>query len=298
MNIVTNFFNEELSSSGKTRYIANTNNLKVNSILFDCKFTVPESYTGKWDFLKSIFVTIALRLGSGNGSAVNLISSCSLYQLLAYSDYIAGVSMHSTTFTAGTVARVSGSIPIGFFSMGARDSLDAIVNLADPSALSALGGALSLSIGSVYEADSLSILTTYQSAKPTGAMQNYTNVLRLFYDGDSVINKEVNVIDQLGSQNVNIEDAIALSNATGRFEFFTRFGCLYSDPFDLSQDLSFKCPTDDTGAEILIVGYHFDPALLVSNSNESAAQRNNLVAQIKENDADKYSYLLARGLVS
>lgn len=297
MNLVTNFFNESIpANTQKTRFIANTNNLKVNGILFDIKFDVPTDYDGKWEFLHQFYVTIALRLGTGNGSAVNLISSCSLHQLLAYSDYIAGVSMNSTDFVPGQTARISGAIPVGFFAMGARDSLDAIVNVADASVIPSSG--VSISIGSIYQASTQGIIQTYQSARPTGAMQNYTNVLALYYDGEQAVNKEVNIIDQLGSQNVNIEDAVALSNAQGRFEFFTRFGRLYQDPFDLSQNLSFKCPTDDANSEILIVGYHFDTQLLISNANESEASRQNLVAQIKEQDNDKYSYLQARGLVS
>lgn len=297
MNLVNNFFNETFSAgTQKTRFIANTNNLKVNGILFDVKFTVPESYEGKWDFLKNIYATIALRLGSGNGSAVNLISSCSLYQLLAYSDYIAGVSMVSTSFVAGETARISGAIPIGYFSMGAKDSLDAIINLSETADIPSTG--VNLSVGAIYQSEMASTIMTYQSAKPTGAQQPYTNVISLFYDGDTVVNKEVNVIDQSGGQsNVNIEDAIALSNAQGRFEFFTRFGRLYQDPFDLSQNLSFKCPTDDSSSEILIVGYYFDDSLLLNNASESETLRDALVSQIKNNDPVKYSYLVARGLV-
>lgn len=296
MNIVNNFFNEVLGvNSAKTRYVANTNNLKVNGILFDLSFVVPQNYTSKWNFLKKIYATVALRLGSGNGSAVNLIASCSLYQLLAYSDYIAGVSMSSTVFTAGQIARISGAIPVGYFGMGAKDSLDVIVNIAEANALPA---DVNVSIGAIYQSEMASTLMTYQSAKPTGAQQAYTNVLSLFYTGDQVVNKEVNIIDQAnGQSNVNIEDSIALSNAQGRFEFFTRFGRLYSDPYDLSQNISFKCPTDDSGAEILIVGYHFDDALLISNANESDANRSALVQMIKEQDSAKYDYLKARGLV-
>lgn len=302
MNIVTNILNETLSpDSLKTRFIANTNNLKVNGILFDLSFVVPatpaggQPYSGKWDFLKDIYVTVALRLGSGNGSAVNLISSCSLYQLLAYSDYIAGVSMASTQFTPEQKVRISGAIPVGYFNMGAKDSLDVIVNLGNPSSIPA---AVSVSIGSIYQAEMASTIMTYQSAKPTGSMQNYTNVLSLFYDGEEIVNKEVVIIGQNDDQsNVNIEDAIALSNAQGRFEFFTRFGRLYQDSFDLSQNLAFKCPTDDENAEVLIVGYYFDDALLIANANETTANRNALIAKIKESDPVKYNYLVARGLV-
>lgn len=300
MNLVTNFFNESIQrGSSKTRFISNTNNLKVNGALFDVSFVngSGDNVTKDWSFLKNVFVTISLRLGTGNGSAVNLISSCSLYQLLAYSDYIAGVSMQSTDFAEDSTIRISGCIPIGYFAMGSRDSLDAIVNISNVDELPFNG--FNLSIGSVYQSELPSTVMTYQSTKPTGAMQNYTNVVSLFYDGDEVVNKEVNIIDQLGNnQNINIEDAIALSNAQGRFEFFTRFGRLFQDPFDLSQNLSFKCPTDNPEAEILIVGYHFDDGLLISNATESEANRNNLVASIKEHDSAKYDYLVSRGLIS
>lgn len=294
MNITTPIFDNRLSRTGSTRFIANGANLKCNALLFDVSFTVPADYTGGWDFTRSIFVTAALRLGSGNGSAVNLISGVSLFSLLAYSDYIAGVSMASSQFKAGERARISGSIPIGFFSMGSRDSLDIVVNLGDPTSLPA---EVQLTVSNVFEQVGQVVLYTYQSAKPSGADMPYTNILAVYYAGDKTINKNVVIRDQLGTQNTNIEDAIALSNAVGRFEFFTRFGRLYNEPYDLSQDISINCPPDDDKAEILLVGYHFDTTLLVSNAEEATAGRNNLVALIKKNDEEKYAYLAARGLV-
>lgn len=294
MNITTPIFDHVLTPSGTTRFISNAANLKCNAILLDVDFTVPASYTGSWDFLKSVYVTVALRLGSGNGSAVNLISGVSLYSLIEYSDFTAGVSMLTTDFKAGEKARISGAIPLGFFSMGARDSLDVVVNLGEPSALPA---DVHLTVSNVYEKASAVMLYTYQSAKPSGSDQPYTNILAVYYSGSKTVNKNVVIRDQLGTQNTNIEDAIALSNAEGRFEFFTRFGRLYQEPFDISQDISINCPADDDKAEILLVGYHFDTSLLMSNAEELSANRANLVALIKKNDEEKYSYLSARGLL-
>jgi len=301
MNLVQAFFNEKITKTGSSRLIANTNNLKTNSFLFDVKFKAPADLkegdlrdSHVFDFLKDVYVTIALRLGSGNGSAVNIVSSCPAFLLLQFSDFVAGVSMESPKVKDGYI-RVSGALPIGFFSMGSRDSLDCIVNVASSDKLPEDG--FQLTISNVYNFDTNVSIRTYQCTKPTGASQPYTNVLGVYYSGDKVLNKEAVIQDQLNTMNTGIEDGMALANSVGHFEVFTRFAKLYEDPFSVSQNVNFKIPADDTEAQVLIVGYHFDTALLVSNAGESDALKANLLSIVKKDDTEKYEYLQALGLV-
>lgn len=294
-SLITNILNGTFGSTGQTRFFETGANLKVEKTLFDFKFTVPSNYTGKWDFLKKVLITMTLRLGADNGGAIPLISDVPVYDLLELSDYKAGVSMDSTTFTAGQVVRISGTVPHGFFSMDSRDALEVALQVTDQSVVPA---DIEFVISTVYEeGDKLSYLMVYKSAKPTGADMPYKNVLEAYYTGDSVVNKQISVIDQEGAKPVNIEDCIALSNAEGEFEFFKRFGRFYVDPFGLSQDLTFRVPVDDVNATLLIVQYAFNTGLLQDNAGDTAASRNALLAKTRNSDSEKYSFLQMIGAV-
>ena len=119
---ITTLLNGVIASAGTQNRFTNTSaNLSVNGILLDISFTMPNGYTGKWDFLKDVFVTVTKRIGSGNGGAIALLSNVSLYDYLAYSDYKKGVAMAGTDFTAGNVCRISGYLKIGFFAMTSRE---------------------------------------------------------------------------------------------------------------------------------------------------------------------------------
>lgn len=292
-SLVTPLLTETLGTTGKTRFVATNTNLKVNGCLLDCSFTVPETYTSKWDFLKSVYLDVVLRLGAENGGAVTLIRGCSLYTLLSYSDYKAGVSMKGTNFTQGEVARISAYLPFGFFAMGSRDALEVALNVGDSSVIPSTG--VKIAISSVYRNSELNNFKVYTESAPTGADQPYKNVLELYYIGEEVVNQNINITDQQGAKTVNIEDCIAYSNSVGAFEFFTRMGMFYNEEFGISQDLSFRVPNTDSKAKVLVVQYAFYPSMLVSNAGEMSAERNSLIAKIRENDSEKYDYLVAIG---
>ena len=294
-SLITNILNGQFASSGQTRFFETGANLKVEQMLFDFTFTVPETpqggtaYAGKWDFLKKVLVTVTLRLGADNGGAVPLVSDVPVYDLLELSDFKAGVSMDSTVFTPGTKVRISGVIPLGFFSMDSRDALEVALQVTDQSVIPAT---VDFTISTVYQsADKLSYLMTYKSAKPTGADMPYKNVLEIFYTGEQTVNKQVSVIDQEGAKPVNIEDAIAYSNSIGEFEFFKRFGQIYIDPYGISQDLTLRVPTDDSGATLLVVQYSFNNNLLQNNAVDTSASRRALLEKIRTADPEKYTFL-------
>lgn len=301
MNLISNLMSEKYQKGGNARFIQTSANLKVNSFLFDVRFNNSiEGNTGvtSWDFLKNFMVNIALRLGGGNGSAVNLVSNVPLYQILELSDEEAGVSMESTDFSKAGMQRISGEINIGYFGMGSRDALDVQVTV-NPVGDTANVTDVEFIISAVYENDKPTAILTLQSAKPTGADQPYTNVLRIFYDSPTFFNATATIKDKLSTQSVNLEDAIAHTNAVANFEFFTRFGKLFEDPYGLSRDVSFnipKVPGADDG-EVLIQSVAFFPELLEQNNTEDRANRDAYVAEIKANSAEKYQYLSMLGLV-
>ena len=106
---ITTLLNGVVTKSGaQNRYTQTNANLSVNGFLVDISFTVPASYTGKWNFLKDWYVNITKRIGAGNGGSVALLSNVSLFDILSYSDFIAGVSMKGTDFTQSAIAHISG----------------------------------------------------------------------------------------------------------------------------------------------------------------------------------------------
>ena len=97
-----------INKTSSNRFVQTSTNLSVNGCLVDFNFTVPAAYTNKWDFLKDCYLSVLLRLGTDNGGSVNLISDVPVYDLVEYSDYLAGVSLSGTDFTEGKIARISG----------------------------------------------------------------------------------------------------------------------------------------------------------------------------------------------
>lgn len=285
----------QITPSGQNRFTATNTSLSCNKLLFDVSFTVPENYKGGWEFLKDIRINHSLRLGSGNGTAAALVSDCSLHALLSLSDYQAGVSMKSTTFTAGDIARISGRIDLGYFEMGSRDALETTVVCGSKPSMN-----VNLTISNVYQYAHDTLLYTYASANPTGADQPYKNVLGIYYDSATPPEADAVIKDQCTTQQVNIPSAIALANAEGRFEFFTDFAQLYSDPFGLSQDITMKVPVNNESgadvAQLLVVGLAFYPELLISNSSVYESSRSELVSKIRSQDSEKYDYLSALGI--
>ena len=74
-SLISPLLTGQFTPTGQNRFTSTSTSLSQNGILLDFSFTVPESYTGSWDFLKNFFLTVSYRIGIGNGSAIQLISS-------------------------------------------------------------------------------------------------------------------------------------------------------------------------------------------------------------------------------
>lgn len=292
--VITTILNGQLERNGLSRFTQTNANLMVNGLLVDLRFTVPISYTDKWNFTKYLYLNLTKRIGSGDGGSVALLNNVRVYDLLSYSDSVAGVSMMSTTFTEGEEVRISGYFDLGFFAMESRDALEISLNVSDNSMLPA--NSVKFEVSSVFDRVQVPVYKVYQSAKPTGADQPYKNVLGLYYIGEGQ-NNTFSVTDQIGNKNVNIDSAIALSNARGQFEFFTDFGEVYKDTFDVSQDLSFRCPTEKEDVSILVVQYAFYPNETLKSLNDVVATRNSLLEKIRNSDELKSEYLEELGII-
>ena len=296
-SLVTPALIYQLSPTSQTRAVQTNTNLDFNAALIDCEFLCPSSYENKWEFLKDVYLQVMLRLGSENGGSIPLISDVPLYSLLELSDYEAGVSMQSTVFENGKKVRISGKIRLGFYSMDARDALEVTLAVSKKDKLPA-DTPVDIKISTVYEKVEKNSFILYKNSRPTGADQPYKNVLKMFYSGEKTVNESVTLSDQLGSKSVNIEDAIALSNAEGNFEFFTRFGKVYEDEYGLSQDLAFRCPTSDPDSTILVQQYGFYPSAMSGTEAIVDSNYNSLLEKIRVQDSEKYNYLANLGIIS
>lgn len=291
--IVTPLLIAHQGTTGQTRFLQTNSNLQLNGILIDVKATVKQGGFTSWDFLKKIFLDVTMRSGFGNGTSIPMCNGLSLYDAIAFSDVISGVSMESSEqlgFEVGDIIRVSGYLPIGFYKMDSRDALEVQLQSSELPVQE-----FDVVISSVFEGVSVPKILGYQSSTPTGADQPYKNVLALYYVGDdNITTGQASITDMLGTKQVTIEDAIALTNATGRLEFFTRIGQIYADEFEISQDLSFRLPNGISG-DVLVVQEFFFPEILESTVLIVDSNENAILEQIRQNEPEKYKYLRLTG---
>lgn len=288
--IVTPLLIAHQNTSGQIRFLQTNSNLELNGILIDVQAEVKSNGFTSWDFLKKIFLDVTMRSGFGNGTSIPMCSGLSLYDAIAFSDVLSGVSMESTDFSVGKKIRVSGYLPIGFYKMDSRDALEVQLQSSELPSQD-----FNVTISSVYEGITVPKILGYQTSKPTGADQPYKNVLALYYVGDdNIVQGQASITDMLGTDQVSIEDAIALTNATGRLEFFTRIGQIYADEYGISQDLSFRLPNNISG-DVLVVQEFFFPEILENTVLIVDSNQNAILEQTKQNDPEKYRYLQLTG---
>lgn len=298
MSQINGLMSVSFGSVGALRQMESQQNTKVNGFLIDVEFTPTADYLAgdRFAVFKNMFIDLNLRKGgsgAGSGGSELLIDSVPVYQLLQYSDMIAGVSVTDTPMTAGEKYRISGYVDLGFFPLGERDSLDCEVYCSSRPTVD-----VDVTLSTVFTRDMLSIIKKYQTAKPTGSDQSYSNVVGVYLDTKDKLSKSVTIRDQTNDNTtVNVEDAIAYTNAVARFEVFTRFGELWVDPYGLSQNLTIKCPTDNADTEILLVGYVFNTAFLSASAGAWEANKNLLMTKIENAGGEKVDYLRALGLL-
>lgn len=293
MSQLNGIINHTFTPSGSLRAIETQQNTKVNSILFDLSFTPDSTYMSgdKYKIFKSIFCDLNLRNGAGSSELI--IDNVPLFQILQYSDLIAGVSVSATPMSAGTPYRISGELPLGFFGLDANDSLDIELYCSE-----AVPFNVTIDVNTVYTRDKLSLIYKYSTSKPTGSDQSYTNVVGAYIDTDTPLYKTCTIRDEVNDQcTIQIESAIAHTNAVGNFEVFTRFGEIYQDVYGVGQNITLKCPTDNADAEILLVGYIYNTDMLQKSAGNWQANKDLLMTKIANRGGDKADYLRALGIL-
>jgi hypothetical protein len=281
-----------ITPSSESRFVSSQYaGVKVNSLMFDVVMTPASSKSWDLSDLAGIYCNINFR--RKNSDTVQLADNVSLYDFFAYSDYNAGVSISLVNVVAPKTSpvEVSAVIPFGLFDVGIDESLEFLLT-GKPAGIANYD---SIRIGAkwVYVADTGARTYGYKSFKSSGGEQGYRDVLNVFYIGAA---EETNatIRDYTGSQSINLRDAVAFANAAGRFEYFSDFGHLYSDPTQLSQDITISLPQEKK----LLLQQEFFSLLKSSESDQQTlmdtqAVLNNIYAARPE----KFQVLRARGLV-
>ena len=292
------YLQTEFAPNGITDRSTNLQNVKMNGIVFDFRFTPSEEYiqgttSGKsaYRVLKNIVVNVNYRDGVGAGKNALLIDRVNLFLLMEHSDFIAGLDITQTPMEAGKEWRACGHLGLGYLSVSENASLDIQCYVTqNPEITSKLYVSTELRERSDVQ------IVQYRQTKPTGASQTFENVLSAFISTEKELNDTVSTSDYMSNEVLNIETCIALSNAVGRFEKFKRYGQFYEDEFGVGQTLTSNCPNINDDEQILMCCRVFNLSAQMSGNSEFVNDARALMSKIASVDPDKFKSLQLEGV--
>lgn len=294
MSELNDILTATFGTTGALRSIATQQNVKLNGILARVDFTPNASYLSgdKYKIFKNIRVTGNLRRENGN---TLLFDSIPLLPWFMYSDSIGGVGLKGNVaeMKADELFSISAYLPIGYFDLGGKDSLDFEVNCSE-----AMPFNVTITLTSSFDTAGITKIRTYKIAKATGSDQTFADVIGVYVHTDETVNQSASIKDQSsGQHSINIETCISKLNAVGRFEMFTRFGELFVDPFDLGQSVTLRVPPVQS-IDLLVISYAYDLTLLAQNFAQTDATKQKLITEIINAGGNKVDYLKAVGVIS
>ena len=294
---INSLLQNQFEPNGLLEKSASVQNIKMNGVLLDFRFTPNSTYIAgnatqsPYRVLKNIVLNVNLRTGSGNGKNALLVDRVPLFLLLEHSDFVGGVDATLTEMQAGKEWRCSGYLDIGYFEVGDNDSLDIQLYCKNNPEISSKVY-LSSDLRHIQDVN----VKTYSCTAPTGSSQTFDNVLQAFITTDTELNDTISTTDQMNNEVINIESCIALSNAVGRFEKFKRYGQFYEDVYGLGQTLTMSVPTTNADTQILLVKYDFNLNLQVNGTADFKTSRRALLTQIASKQPDKFRFLRNLGI--
>lgn len=323
------YLQTEFQPNGITDRSTTLQNVKLNGVVFDFRFVPDDVYLGNaeaeagsaivwrngelvrnatlteeevaratankgksiYRILKNIIININYREGSGQGKNALLIDRVNLFLLFEHSDFIAGLDITMSEMKAGEEWRACGHLGFGYLSVTENDSLDIQCYVrSNPEISSKLYVSTEL-----RKRGGVQILQ-YRETKPTGASQTFENVLTAFITTDSELNDTISTTDYMNNEVINIETAIALSNAVGRFEKFKRYGQFYEDEFGVGQTLTFNCPATNEDEQILLCCRVFSLGAQMNGDSEFVNDGRALMNKIGNLDPNKFECLKMEGM--
>lgn len=292
------YLQTEFAPNGITDRSTNLQNVKMNGIVFDFRFTPDENYINgtkggesAYRVLKNIVVNVNYRDGVGAGKNALLIDRVNLFLLMEHSDFIAGLDITQTPMEVGKEWRACGHLGLGYLSVSENASLDIQCYVTqNPEITSKLYVSTELRERSDVQ------IVQYRQTKPTGASQTFENVLSAFISTEKELNDTISTSDYMSNEVLNIETCIALSNAVGRFEKFKRYGQFYEDEFGVGQTLTFNCPNINDDEQILMCCRVFNLSAQMSGNSEFVNDARALMSKIASVDPDKFKSLQLEGV--
>lgn len=291
------YLQTEFAPNGITDRSTNLQNVKMNGVVFDFRFTPDENYingtnSGKSPYrvLKNIVVNVNYRDGVGTGKNALLIDRVNLFLLMEHSDFIAGLDITQTPMEAGKEWRACGHLGLGYLSVSENASLDIQCYVTQNPEISS-----KLYVSTELRERSDVQIVQYRQTKPTGASQTFENVLSAFISTEKELNDTISTSDYVSNEVLNIETCIALSNAVGRFEKFKRYGQFYEDEFGVGQTLTFNCPNINDDEQILLCCRVFNLTAQMSGNSEFINDARALMSKIATVDPDKFRSLQLEG---
>jgi len=300
------FLQAEIKPNGLTDVSSSLQNVKLNGILFDFRFTPDDAYIqgtadGKnaYRVLKNVVVNLNYRDGVGSGRNALLIDRVNLFLLMEFSDYIAGLDITMEPMVAGKEWRACGFLPLGYLDVSENASLDMQFYVKQNPEI-----ACKIYTHSELSQRGLVQIQQYRETAPNGASQTYENVLNAYIACEKEFNDSVSTTDLLDNEVVNVEASIAYSNSVGRFEKFKRFGQFYEDEYNVGQTLTFNCPDsfinsdnerESYDASILLVCRIFNLSTQISGSADFINQGKALMQKIAGTDQNKFKALQLEG---
>lgn len=288
----------DLNANGVTDVTKTLQNVKLNGVVFDFRFTPTAEYIAEtaggadpYRVLKNIVVNVNYREGSGTGKNALLIDRVNLFLLMEHSDFIAGLDITQTPMEAGKEWRACGHLGFGYLSVTENDSLDCQIYVrTNPTINSKLYMSTELRKRSDVQ------IVQYRETRPTGASQTFENVLSAFITTEEPLNETISTTDYMTNEVINVETAIALSNAVGRFEKFKRYGQFYEDEYGVGQTLTFNCPTRNADTEILLVCRVFSLDAQIAGNSEFVNDSRALMSKVATTDPNKFKSLELSGV--
>lgn len=263
--------------------------LKANHLLIDVIMTPTSGASWSFEDLKNIYLNVNMR--QKNADDIQLMDNVRIYDALAFSDFEGGVSMKldGTIKSPKTSAvEISGKIDFGFIQLGNEESVEILVT---GTPVTNVG--IQINCKWVYLAEKQSRIFGYKSYKSTGGEQADRDCVSLIILEPA---QELNatIRDLTGSNTVNVRDAVSYANSIGRFETFTDFGVLYSEPFGVSQDISIRL---DAGKNLLLQSEFFDAGKVDSKDADTTARYESVLQNIYSSKPEKYKALMATGRI-
>jgi hypothetical protein len=281
-----------MSSSSPARFIGSQYaGLQVNQLMFTVKLSPASGKSWDVDCLKQILVSCNFR--RKDADSLQLIDNCRLYDLFCFSDFFQGVSMSLMSQIQPKTSAVtfSGSVGLGYFLLSPDESVELMV-VGKPDSIADYTS-IDLDFRWVYIADISQKIYGFKSFKSVGGEQAYRDVLSLFYLGPGT-NDNCTIRDYNGSQSVNLSDAVSLANAVGKFEYFTDFGLVYSDPTQFTQDISI---TLATGKDLFVQIEFFQENKLFEQNSRTTKNLESVLQNIYASRPEKFEVIKARGQV-